>query len=84
MEGGQQIVFDSNRDQGFSEIYRIEADGSGLVQLTHSGGDFTPVYSPDGTKIAFVSVRDGNGEVYAMNADGSGQVNLTHDSGVDF
>ena len=36
-----------------------------------------PVWSPDGTQIAFRSERDGNREIYLMQADGSGQTNLT-------
>ena len=40
---------------------------------THS----SPVFSPDGRKIAFTTRRDGNLEVYLMNPDGSGQRNLT-------
>lgn len=34
--------------------------------------------SPDGQRIAFVSVRDRNFEIYVMNSDGTGQVNLTN------
>jgi len=37
----------------------------------------------DGSKIAFVSVRDGNYEIYIMNVDGSGQTNLTNNSAID-
>jgi Tol biopolymer transport system component len=40
----------------------------------------TPVWSPDGRRIAFLSRRDGNKEVYAVNADGSGQRRLTRDA----
>jgi Tol biopolymer transport system component len=40
----------------------------------------TPVWSPDGRRIAFLRRRDGNKEVYAVNADGSGQRRLTRDA----
>lgn len=41
-------------------------------------------WSPDGTKIAFTSRRDGgNAEIYTMNADGSNQRRFTIDGGVD-
>jgi hypothetical protein len=39
--------------------------------------DAYPVWSPDGSKIAFYSDRDGNEEIYVMNADGTDQTNLT-------
>ena len=35
------------------------------------GDEHLPAFSPDGTKIAFTSPRDGNFEIYVMNADGS-------------
>jgi Tol biopolymer transport system component len=58
-------------------IYRIEADGSELRQVTPVRielSDFEPVYSPDGSSIAFDSFgRDGIiGAVHSMNSDGSG------------
>ncbi len=45
--------------------------------------DITPVWSPDGASIAFVSERDGNREVYVCDADGGNQRNLTRDGGQD-
>jgi len=39
---------------------------------------------PEGTKIAFVSHRDGNMEIYVMNADGSNLTNLTNNSAYDY
>jgi tol-pal system beta propeller repeat protein TolB len=63
-----------------SEIWVMNIDGSGKRQLTFNeesdGGVAT--WSPDGSKIAFRSFRDGNHEVYIMNADGSNQHNVTN------
>ncbi len=46
--------------------------------------DDLPAWSPDGSRIAFVSNRDGNLEIYVMNADGSNQTRLTVTSGADY
>ena len=42
------------------------------------GSNYMPVFSPDGTQIAFMSNRDGNPEVYVMNRDGSDVRRLTN------
>ena len=60
------------------EIYVVQADGTGLIRLTHAPAqDIEPAWSSDGTSIVFTSFRNGNAEIYAMNADGSNPVNLT-------
>jgi dipeptidyl aminopeptidase/acylaminoacyl peptidase len=62
----------------------MNADGSNPIRLTNnSAHDSSPVWSLDGTKIAFFSERDGNREVYRMNAEGSNPVNLTNNSAQD-
>ena len=45
--------------------------------------DQVPSWSPDGTKIAFSSERDGNHEIYVMNTNGSNPTNLTNNAAVD-
>jgi hypothetical protein len=73
-----KIAFMSDRD-GNSEIYIMNADGSGQTNLTNNPNDESvPSFSPDGSRIVFESDRDGNGEIYIMNIDGSGQTNLTN------
>ena len=44
-----------------------------------------PVWSPDGTKIAFSSMRDDAtwGEIYTMNADGTDVIRLTDNNTYD-
>lgn len=67
-----------------SEIWVVNADGSGATALTHNAAyDSFPAWSPDDAKIAFQTNRDGNYEIYVMNTDGTGQVNLTQRDGLD-
>jgi len=54
-----------------SEIYRMKADGSDLVNLTNSPwSEGQPDWSPDGKRIAFVSSHAGGG-LWIMDADGA-------------
>ena len=46
--------------------------------------DIYPTWSPDGSKLAFVSDREGNEEIYLISQDGSNLVNLTNHTGSDF
>ena len=56
----------------------MPAGGGEPVQLTTgSGGSYSAAWSPDGRRIAFHSLRDGNRDLYTMDADGSNLVSLT-------
>lgn len=44
-------------------------------------GDITPVYSPDGQKIAYCSDQDGKYDVYVINADGTNKTKITSGAG---
>ncbi len=78
-----RIAFTSDREGNF-DIHVMNADGSGLVNLTnHPADDDSPAWSPDGGRIAFKSDREGVSKIYVMNADGSGVTRLTGDSDGD-
>jgi len=65
------------------DIFRANADGSGLTRLTDTPGyDAEPTVGPDG-RIVFTSLRDGDMEIYSMNADGSDVKRLTNRPGPD-
>jgi dipeptidyl aminopeptidase/acylaminoacyl peptidase len=59
------------------DIYTISAEGTNLRRLTYNyRSDLEPVWSPDGSKIAFQagSIMD----IWVMDANGANEVNLTH------
>lgn len=74
-----KVLFVSYRDRGSEgDIYAMHPDGTGLVRLTDSPAyEDGPVWSPDGSKIAFRS----DYKIFVMNADGSDQTRLTGGSG---
>ena len=62
----------------------MNADGSNEIGLaTTAQTERSPVWSPTGTRIAFVSSVAGNDDVYLMNADGSNRLRLTTQVGTD-
>ncbi|MEY2448804.1 MAG: hypothetical protein QOH79_2280, partial [Acidimicrobiaceae bacterium] len=60
-----------------THVWVMNADGSNQVQLTNVAENFGPSWSPDSTKIAFTSTRDGDWEVFTMKADGTDPINIT-------
>lgn len=85
---GKTVVFWSNRG-GSGEIWRMDIDGSNPRQLTDDpgndeigshryGGEGPPRVSPDGTRIVWMSIRDGDDwDIYTMAIDGSDVRRLT-------
>lgn len=74
---GQQVAFVKDKN-----IYKMNADGSGMTKLTKSPGEYTSagselVWSPDRTKIAFFSGTYPQQQVYTINADGTNLKKLT-------
>src|SRR3989441_1504034 len=78
---GEIIVASSRANPpGKFQLYAVER--SNLAQLTKLTPDTTsasdPAFTPDGSRIAFASLRDGNAEIYVMNADGAGSTRITN------
>jgi Tol biopolymer transport system component len=82
------ILLESSR-QGPYDVFVFDFEQKELLQLTYTNdksqtyGNFSPLYSQDGTRIVFVSLRDGQSEIYIMNSDGSKQINLTKNNASD-
>ena len=75
---GSQIAFWSVVNGNF-DVFVVNADGSGLNNLTNSPADEGgPAWSRDGSRIAYGrSGGDGDSNIFVMNADGSDQTRLT-------
>ena len=81
---GTQIVFsrewvDKQRDQSRSSIWIVDVQGTRPRELTGgSWRDSSPVWSPDGKRIAFLSDRTGSNQLHVMWADTREVAQLTH------
>jgi Tol biopolymer transport system component len=77
---GQWIAIRSTGAQ--DDLFLLKSDGSTLRQLTNDPWrDRTPMWSPDGKRIAFHSDRSGTYEAWTIQPDGSGLTQLTHSKG---
>jgi dipeptidyl aminopeptidase/acylaminoacyl peptidase len=70
---------DANRNA--SNIWVVPATGGAAVQLTQSGHDSAPAWSPDSKTLAFISSRDGNSQVYVLSMEGGESHAITHTAG---
>lgn len=90
---GGHIVFASNRS-GVPRLFEVDAPpltGTGFPTATAvvTGSDATvpeqfPVWSPDGTQLAFTSTRTGLSQVFIVPAAGGIAVQVTHEAGGAF
>jgi len=67
---------DANRNA--SNLWIVSTSGGAPLQLTQSGHDSSPEWSPDGKTLAFLSSRDGTSQVYLLPMDGGEAHAVTH------
>jgi Tol biopolymer transport system component len=89
--GGAACPPPPDRSQGYVwplystwDIFAADLDGGRLVRLTDNDAyDAECAVSPDGARIVFTSLRDGDLDLYMMDADGRNARRLTDEPGYD-
>jgi len=88
---GKMVVYvlsetDWNKNRQISHIWKVNSDGSNNVKLTNGDtGERSPVWSPDDTRIAFLSKRgnDKVSQIYVINVNGGEAKRISsHESSV--
>lgn len=71
--------------QANNNLWLISKDGTKRIQLTNSDKtDWNPLWSPDGTKVAFLSDRSGKSQVHVISLSGGESRQVTFmENGVD-
>jgi tetratricopeptide (TPR) repeat protein len=81
---GQIIAYQGTDPQGNNPgIYLVPFGGGESIRLTNHESDRTPVFSPDGTQVAYMSTRDGNWNIYTVSTRGSAPRQITTYPGSD-
>src|SRR5262249_33220960 len=87
---GRRIVFHARRPPEKAgilptrKIWIMDRDGTNAHKLSEGAADeYHPVFSPDGTKIAFVSETNGSRDIWIMDADGNNPLPLTDDPALE-
>lgn len=85
LDGGpRRLVFAGIIGNGSSQVYAVNDDGSGLMNLTNDNlWNIKPAVSPDGSKVAYLGYEGGvapygaTANIYVINSDGSSKQKVT-------
>ena len=89
---GDRLVFAQKiggQDNDNMEICSIGTDGGDFTRITNNRfWDLYPVWSPDDTRLAFLSMRENDLDIYVIDADGGNEHKLFdsgfHDADIDW
>src|SRR3954469_12725772 len=68
-------------DDPYGTLMLVNPNGTGLVSVANAATN--PDWSPDGRRLVYQSVRNGDSDLWSVNADGSGQKEITYSVGQD-
>ena len=80
---GSKVVFalrstDLEANKGRVDLWLVNADGSGLKQLTsHEGNETDPSWAPDGKAVYFLAARSGSNQVWRLPLEGGESMQVT-------
>jgi hypothetical protein len=81
---GDTLLFVSDRDTpGFTRMFRLTAEGVLSPFSNVTGSVTSPVYSPDGARVAYVQRQSGDPDIFIIGADGQRPFQLTIDDTAD-
>jgi dipeptidyl aminopeptidase/acylaminoacyl peptidase len=81
---GKWIVYTVRRfnlaeNKGNTELFKISSKGGEAIQLTETNeSESNPKWSPNDTKIGYLSTIDGVQQIFEMNPDGSDKIQISH------
>ena len=68
-------------DDPYGTLMLVNPNGTGLVTVASAATN--PDWSPDGRRLVYQSVRNGDSDLWTVNADGSGSKEITYSVGQD-
>ena len=75
---GRRMVVSSTRHNTQPDLYIKSIEGLAVTQLTADpSSDVQPVFSPDGSRVAFASNRSGNWDLWIIDVEGGAPLQVT-------